>query len=588
MKKNSLSLFAFLLVCGCCVAAIAQENKNFGVFPLKGGTLQPIDMTMVESSNEHINFCFGNNYSDGSIYIGHSKGIHTVTEYGHKDVSYDNGRTCQESKYNFGFNSYELADGTKCSIGCWDPKCSTEHVISRSMLKPGAKEPVSMQCTITLDRPSSFRLHRDVVRCRSGRLLLTGYGMWENDPKFHSFVIASDDDGETWFYLSTIMDDPERKYVEGPNECAVMELANGELLAMVRVHATVGMFQLRSTDGGKSWNNEGQVRTYAAAPAMRMTHDGILLVISGRPGVYLLIDFTGTGREWQEVPIYTGSGSSYASVLETEPGILTILHDESDFGSWRTQTMFSRLMCSRFRLTPKEGAEETAGDAKQDGWDAYYSAAMGMPPSENRMAAGGYRTKDKAAKAYYEFITTEMRSHQLLRLVNLGEDFAEKFLNYSAPLPRGANSFSIRCECRLVDNSQNGPQLGLVGVVDDLEKGTDAQGVVHSLVAWIGVQKDGILYNERGTYKLHEYPIDLTFHEVRLSADAKSRKGEVYVDDLSKPLFTFDMLESVQNSPKVQIGDGATNVYGVCDIVNFAWNFSKKDFSAEAAAKTAE
>jgi len=583
MKAFALTITALLLCCS--MGLLAQANKNFGVIPLKGGTLQPLDMTLVESSNEHINFCFANNYSDGSIYIGHSKGIHTVTEYGHKDVSYDNGRTWQESKVNFGFNSFEMTDGTKCCIGCWDSKCATEHVITRAMMKPGSDEVISDSSTITLERPSSFRLHRDVVRCKSGRLLLTGYGLWENDPKYHSFVIASDDEGATWFYLSTIMDDPERKYIEGPNECAVMELANGELLAEVRVHATTGMYQLRSTDGGKSWTNEGQIRTYAAAPAMRMTHDGVLLVISGRPGVYLLVDFSGTGREWQEVAIYTGSGSSYASVLETEPGILTILHDTSDFGSWRTQTLFSQLVCCRFRLTRKDDTAALSSNPKQEGWDGFYSAEVGIPPSEIRMAAGGYRTKDKAEKAYYEFITTEMRSHQLLRLVNLGEDYSEKFLNYSAPLPRGASSFSIRCECRIVDNSQNGPQLGLVGVVDDPKLGADAQGVVHSLVAWIGLQKDGILYNEKGTYKLFEYPIDLTFHEVRLNADAQSRKGEVYVDDLSKPLFTFDMLESKENSPKVQIGDGATNVYGVCDIVNFAWNFSKKDFAAEVTAE---
>ena len=66
--------------------------------------------------------------------------------------------------------------------------------------------------TIKLPFKSSFRLHRDVIRTRDGRLLLNGYLRKEGAAKLTAFVIESKDEGMSWNYLATIMEDTQKKY----------------------------------------------------------------------------------------------------------------------------------------------------------------------------------------------------------------------------------------------------------------------------------------------------------------------------------------------------------------------------------------
>ena len=94
MKKSIyLTLIVLLLV---IVKVTADESSYpFGTVIMNGGRIEPISMSLVESTNEHLNFCFAQNFSDGSIYLRHSGGIHTVSEYGCRDYSLDNGVTWQ-------------------------------------------------------------------------------------------------------------------------------------------------------------------------------------------------------------------------------------------------------------------------------------------------------------------------------------------------------------------------------------------------------------------------------------------------------------------------------------------------------------
>jgi hypothetical protein len=116
------------------VAAIASTmviaKDPFGTEILDGGKVILGNLTLVGSTNEHMNFCFANNFPDGTIYMNHSEGIHTVTEYGAWRRSLDNGKTWEKTPFGFGgFNTFVNKEGKKCQVGCWDDNLSDTHKI---------------------------------------------------------------------------------------------------------------------------------------------------------------------------------------------------------------------------------------------------------------------------------------------------------------------------------------------------------------------------------------------------------------------------------------------------------------------------
>jgi hypothetical protein len=110
-------------VVGVAVLSVTAlfAKAPFGTIVLDGGKVEPVELIMVGSTNEHMNFCFANNFPDGTIYMNHSEGIHTVSEYAVWRRSLDNGKTWEKTPFHFGgFNTFVNKDGKKCQIGCWD------------------------------------------------------------------------------------------------------------------------------------------------------------------------------------------------------------------------------------------------------------------------------------------------------------------------------------------------------------------------------------------------------------------------------------------------------------------------------------
>ena len=88
----------------------------------------------------------------------------------------------------------------------------------------------------------------------------------------------SDDDGDTWQLRSRI--------AQGLNETALLYLGNGEWLAAARGKGK-GVFLLRSTDDGMTWENEGEGSEPYQHPAhLLQLKDGRILLSYGdrRPG----------------------------------------------------------------------------------------------------------------------------------------------------------------------------------------------------------------------------------------------------------------------------------------------------------------
>ncbi len=178
--------------------------------------------------------------------------------------------------------------------------------------------------------PIGMLTHRSLVRMPNGDLIGTGYGRSDKQPDTsHCFCIISHDEGKTWKYYSTIAEgkSPGR---EGFGEPVMLLLANGDLLCHIRTGGP--LLQVRSKDGGKTWSKPKQIADFGVDPDLIQLSNGAVVTSYGRPGVWLNVDFDGTGEEWDKtVEIYSGPGCSYTSLVEIEPGLVALFYGEGAF-----------------------------------------------------------------------------------------------------------------------------------------------------------------------------------------------------------------------------------------------------------------
>lgn len=558
-----------LTACTVFAAAAFAAAPPAGTRLFNGGRVEPVGMSLIETSPEHLNFCFAHRFPDGTIYLNHSSGIHTVTERACRDWSPDGGKTWRKTVPEFGgFNAYLSKDGRKCNISCWDDKVSDRHTIKRVILAPDGRSVTAESFELALPFRSTFRLHRDVLRLRDGRLLLTGYGRKENAPKFFSFVIESKDDGKSWSYLSTILEDPAARMPEGPNECAVVELSGGELLAYVRVGGVSPLLQLRSGDGGRSWSAPVEIAPFSVAPSAKVLADGTLAVITGRPKLYLLLDFTGTGRSYQRCTLYGGSGSSYASILETEPNRLLVIYDESDFGSWRNPALFSRIVAMTLDVVRDDASRRPETDDPEAAkYELYYSPASGLLPEDRRtFLPANYRPRGQTgSEAYYEISRIAERPHPVLRLVHRGMDAPQKFAHFHAPLPPDAGKLSAGFEFRLGDAAEKRPQFAIRFCFEGERELPNRYG-------WIGFGTEKLVYRSAGKLKAIPFAAGTSFHAFTLEADRASGTYRLFRKGEKQPLFTAELTADRAVSPGFTWGDGSGDVFGAADLSYLGFN----------------
>lgn len=316
--------------------AAALVSDGFGV------TLTEVGRKVIREDEEPLNFCFAQNFPDGTIWLGHSIGRHVVTERGTSMISYDNGKNWAIEKgkvwamkdARFGMNSFLTRDGLKRSVNGWvvTPTNICEVVVA-TFAADG--KPTTVKTRIDLPKSIQFLLHRNVTRLANGKLILTGYTTLGTTLRSRAYVIESDDDGLNWHFLSWLPDVTGAD--EGPNEGTTVQRKDGTVLAFVRTGCwgdgkrTTALTRFDSADGGKTWSEPKVVADYGVDPQALYLSDGTLALLSGRPGIYLLLDPTGTGDHFERHELHKGKTSSYATVMELAPGELTLIYDDSTF-----------------------------------------------------------------------------------------------------------------------------------------------------------------------------------------------------------------------------------------------------------------
>jgi hypothetical protein len=197
-----------------------------------------------------------------------------------------------------------------------------------------------------------------------GAYLAPAYLTYDGDSRYTAVVMRSTDLGRTWRYYATLGGpDSVPGAPEGPDECGLIQLADGDLMAVLRVgtRAEWPLARTYSHDGGRTWSKMDRLPAYSVAPCLRRLQNGAIVLGTGRPGVYLWLSLDPRGERWQAVDLlahhnaalgpehhiragqgYSGAGkydpslgdqsTAYIDMLEVAPNRLLLVYDRTPFG----------------------------------------------------------------------------------------------------------------------------------------------------------------------------------------------------------------------------------------------------------------
>ncbi|WP_165956676.1 sialidase family protein [Kribbella antibiotica] len=226
-----------------------------------------------------------------------------------------------------------------------------------SAIRVGAMTtPVNMKpISSTTSRPGrtmgGFVLIHSVVEDPDGTLYQSGYGYYDGDARYRQLLLRSTDGGLNWTTQSTIAYSATVNG-EGFCEAAVARTADGSLLAVMRTGSYLQMYQVRSTDNGKTWTAPAPLKANGVAmagvyPSLVLLPDNRLLLYYGRPGQSLAISEDGNGTSWSPPTYVDYRNSANGSLIQTGPTTLLAFGDRG--ANWSlnkptTSTIWSRTI----------------------------------------------------------------------------------------------------------------------------------------------------------------------------------------------------------------------------------------------------
>jgi len=203
-------------------------------------------------------------------------------------------------------------------------------------------------------------VYRTILEMPDGSWLMTLYGNFEKDnlPIYNqnaktetrfmmrSFVVKSTDQGRTWHYLSSIAVPREGDPIgEGFVEPAIVLLANGHLLSVMRTGHHFPLYAAWSADGGKTWTSPMYTGLDRGVdPNLIRLRDGRIALGWGRryregwskitpQGDPYYFNYPGegdsnlaisedNGQTWVNHKIARQTGSTYSTIFEVEPNVI--------------------------------------------------------------------------------------------------------------------------------------------------------------------------------------------------------------------------------------------------------------------------
>lgn len=279
----------------------------------------------------------------------------------------------------------------------------------------------------------------------------------------------------------------------------------------------------------------------------------------------MLVDFSGTGENFDRIPVYSGPGSSYASVVELEPGKLMVLYDMSSFGSKRNEDTFNRIVASVYKI---ERGNFVAAEIK-DGYQTMYKPECRKTPDALKLTQNvNYWHTPEGDRAYQAIVEIPERPHPVWRLSSRSKVVAFQNRPYHRLLniPSGVRKAKIGFEMRINDNDMDKPQLCMLVILNSAD-GKAYNSVLQFAPGYATVSSGKRGATVKNTVKTGE------FHRYEVLLDADKQSVELLLDN--KSVFTGKMNLYVGNAAAgMSFGDLSNAVYGTVDISYLGWTFS--------------
>ena len=171
-------------------------------------------------------------------------------------------------------------------------------------------------------------LWRSVLEKPDGTLIACAHTSYQGYEKAVCVCYHSTDKGRSWRAESTIAAAPKIEG-EGFVEPVMALCSRGDVLCVMR-H---GLWQARSTDGGKTWEKYETLSVGGVDPDLCLMTNGVLACSYGRPGNRVMFSADGTGKAWTDhlkIYEYQDGSFGYTGIVEVQPGTLLFVYDRHD------------------------------------------------------------------------------------------------------------------------------------------------------------------------------------------------------------------------------------------------------------------
>jgi hypothetical protein len=179
-----------------------------------------------------------------------------------------------------------------------------------------------------------------IVDSLDGGLLTTVYYAEAAGLRQDLVIARSRDGGRSWEEDGRVMAvAPSEKGIgwmgdEGPNEAALVRLADQRLLVLFRTGGQGYLGESWSADDGRTWSPPVSSGFQGVSPHVRRLGSGLLACTTGRPGpVTLRFCLDGAGDHWAHATEISRERSTcYSDLVEVEPGRLFVVFDSVPYG----------------------------------------------------------------------------------------------------------------------------------------------------------------------------------------------------------------------------------------------------------------
>jgi hypothetical protein len=228
----------------------------------------------------------------------------------------------------------------------------------RYQVEPWAAKVEGLPQDVQLDKPGTSRTwwgrinwFADILPLARDNWLSTISLRFTGDKRERTVAVQSADEGYTWRYVSQICGPNDvSDATEGFDEPCMVQLADGDLMCVSRVGA--GKYQklarTYSGDGGKTWSNPDRLEAWSVAPQIRRLKNGLLVLSTGRPGVFLWTSDDARGKSWRKFDVLAHHNATtlpslhispeqttaYTAMVEVEANRVMMVYDRTPAG-WK-------------------------------------------------------------------------------------------------------------------------------------------------------------------------------------------------------------------------------------------------------------